>query len=62
MAGRSQTAGWEIYRRWITWTWQGEVAKVIAELAARQQELGLPSTDDGDTSPRCIVSETLTYL
>ena len=65
--GRSQTAGWEIDRRWITWTWQGQVAKVIAELAARQQELGLPTlpnhdTDDGDTSPRRIVSETLTYL
>ena len=67
LAGRSPTAGWEIYRRWITWTWQGEVAKVIAELAARQQELGLPTppnhdTDGGDTSPRRIVSETLTYL
>ena len=52
MAGRSQAEGWEIYRRWITWTWSGEVAKVIAELAARQQELGLPTTEDGDTSPR----------
>lgn len=66
LAGRSQTAGWEIDRRWITWTWQGEVAKVIAELAARQQELGLPTPPhhdtDGDTSPRSIVSETLTYL
>jgi hypothetical protein len=62
MAGQSQTAGWDIYRRWITWAWQGEVAKVIAELAARQQALGLPTGDDGDTHPRRIVSETLTYL
>jgi hypothetical protein len=62
LAGQSQTTGWEIYRRWISWTWQGEVTKVIAELAARQQELGLPTTADGDTSPRRIVRETLTYL
>lgn len=62
LAGQSQTAGWEVYRRWITWIWQGEVAKVIAQLAARQQALGLPTTDDGDTHPRRIVSETLTYL
>ena len=62
LAGQSQTAGWEIDRRWITWTWSGEVAKVIAELAARQQELGLPTTEDGDTHPRRIVSETRTSL
>ena len=62
LAGQSQTAGWEIYRRWISWVWQGEVAKVITELAARQQALGLPTTDDGVTSPRRLVSETLTYL
>ena len=62
MAGRSQTEGWEIYQRWITWVWQGEVTKVIAELAARQQALGPPTTSDGDTSPRHIVSESLTYL
>jgi hypothetical protein len=62
LAGRSQAEGWEIYRRWITWTWHGEVAKVIAELATRQQELGLPTEADGDTSPRRLISQTLTYL
>ena len=62
MAGRSKPAGWKIYQRWITWIWQGEVTKVIAELAQRQQELGPPTTDDGDTNPRRIVSESLTYL
>ena len=39
-----------------------QVAKVIAELAARQQALGLPTAEDGDTAPRRIISETLTYL
>ncbi len=60
MAGRNNQEGWQIYRRWITWTWHGEVAQVIAELATRQQELGLPTA--ADTSPRRLVSETLTYL
>ena len=62
LAGRSPSEGWEIYRRWITWIWQGAVVKVIAELAARQQDLGPPTIDENDTSPRRIVRETLTDL
>lgn len=61
-AGRKREEGWEIYVRWFTWVWRGEVTRVISELAARQQELGAPSEDDGPTSVRRIVSEALTYL
>lgn len=61
-AGRSMKEGGPVYRRWITWVWRGEVAKVIAEVAARQEELGLPAEADGETSPRKIVHRTLTYL
>jgi hypothetical protein len=61
-AGRPLTAGWEVYVRWITWIWQGNVLQVIAELAGRQQELGPPADDDGETSPRRLVADTLTYL
>jgi hypothetical protein len=61
-AGRCREAGWTVYVRWITWVWQGEVGKVIAELAVRQQDLGLPTEADGSSSPQRIVSEALTYL
>ncbi len=62
MAGRSRAEGEPIYRRWITWVWQGEVLKVIAELATRAAELG-PLTDDVTTTdPRQTVADTLTYL
>lgn len=61
-AGCSVVAGWEVYVRWITWIWQGNVLQVIAELAGRQQELGPPADDDGETSPRRLVADTLTYL
>lgn len=61
-AGRSTKEGGPVYRRWITWVWRGEVAQVIAEVAARQAELGLPTDGDGATSPRKIVHRTLTYL
>jgi hypothetical protein len=40
----------------------GEVEKVIAELAQRQAELGLPQDEDGDTHPRQVVSTALGYL
>jgi hypothetical protein len=62
MAGQDQAAGWQIYHRWITWVWQGRVVEVIAELALRQQDLGPPTPDDGETNPRTLVTGTLTYL
>ncbi len=62
MAGRTQKEGGPVYLRWITWVWQGEVSQVIAELAARMAELGLPPPDAGETDPRQILAGTLTYL
>jgi len=62
MAGRRIEEGWPIYETWIRAVWQGRVTEVIAALAARQQELGMPEETDGATSPRRVVSEALTYL
>jgi hypothetical protein len=62
MAGRKFPEGWPIYEQWIRWVWQGEVAQVIAALAQRQLELGAPHEEDGDTNPRQIVAQALTYL
>lgn len=62
MAGRSVEEGWPFYIRWITAVWQGKVVSVIEELVTRQHELGRPTDDDGETSPRRIVAKTLTYL
>jgi hypothetical protein len=62
MAGRKFAEGWPIYKQWIAWVWQGEVAKVIAALAQRQLELGTPTAEDKETSPRQIVARTLAYL
>ena len=62
MAGRSRAEGGPIYRRWITWVWQGAVLKVIAEVAARAAELGPLPPDAAETDPRQIVADTLTYL
>jgi hypothetical protein len=62
MAGQDRAQGWQVYQRWITWIWQGRVTEVIVELAERQRKLGPPSPDDGETSPRTLVTDTLTYL
>jgi hypothetical protein len=61
-AGRSAAEGWTTYVRWMTWVWQGQITQVIADLAVRQQELGTPTESDGATSPRRVVTESLTYL
>ncbi len=62
MTGRKFAEGWSIYEQWIGWVWQGEVAQVIAALAQRQLELGTPQDEEGDTSPRQVVAQALTYL
>ena len=62
LAGRSFKEGWPIYSQWMTWVWQGEVAQVIAALAVRQAELGVPDKDEGTTTPRSIVARALGYL
>jgi hypothetical protein len=62
MAGRNFTVGWLVYRQWIAWVWKGEVAQVIAALAQRQLELGAPQKEDGETHPRQVVAQALTYL
>ena len=62
MAGRGFAAGWEVYVRWIGWVWQGRVAEVITELEQRQAELGMPTADESESSPKQVVAETLRYL
>ncbi|MGH7169638.1 MAG: hypothetical protein ACRELG_05095 [Gemmataceae bacterium] len=62
MAERKFADGWPVYKQWIRWVWKGEVAQVIAALAQRQRELGRPHEAEGDTSPRHIVAQELTYL
>jgi hypothetical protein len=61
-AGQKFAAGWACYREWIGWVWQGQVSLLIAALHARQAELGLPEPEEAETSPRQVVSKTLTYL
>lgn len=61
-AGRGRALGWSCYARWIRWVWSGQVAKVLEELEARQKELGAPTEQDKETSPRVVVGKALTYL
>jgi hypothetical protein len=61
-AGRRFAEGWPVYVRWIEWLWQGQAERIIVELAQRQAELGAPEPTDGETSPRRLVAEALTYL
>jgi hypothetical protein len=62
MAGRSFLAGWAAYSDWIAQVWAGQIEPVIAALAQRQVELGTPSDDEAETSPRHRVAEALSYL
>jgi hypothetical protein len=61
-AGRPFGEGWACYVTWIEWVWQGQVEKVIADLAVRQEELGVPAKEESAGSPRQVVSRALAYL
>jgi hypothetical protein len=61
-AGQTEEVGWACYQKWIQWVWQGQVAQVIAALAERQRQIGIPDQSDGPTTPRRVVAKTLTYL
>jgi len=62
LAGRKFAAGWACYEQWIQWVWQGQVVQVIAALAQRQAELGMPAAGEPETSPAQVVAKALTYL
>jgi hypothetical protein len=62
LTGRPFAEGWAAYQRWIQWTWVGEIERVIAELAARQADLGAPAADAKETSPAKIVARAMGYL
>jgi hypothetical protein len=61
MAGATSVIGWPRYRQWAQWLWSGAVAELLAALAARQQELGLPDSGEEGT-PRAQVADALGYL
>jgi hypothetical protein len=62
MAGKSFRDGWETYVAWIQEVWSGQVERVITALESRQSELGQPTKDEPETSPRRIIATTLGYL
>lgn len=62
MAGRSFALGWPAYTEWIQYLWSGQVEPVIAALAERQRDMGAPTADELETSPRNRVAEALGYL
>jgi hypothetical protein len=61
MAGETSSRGWERYRQWAQWLWSGAVDPLLAALAARQNELGLPEPHELGT-PRAQVAESWGYL
>jgi hypothetical protein len=62
MAGRKFAEGWPVYESWIRRIWLGQVGQVIPEVTRRQEELGKPTKQDPEGSPRRVVQDTLTYL
>jgi hypothetical protein len=61
-AGRPQSEGEDIYKRWIQAVWLGEATMILPELEARSAALGTPPSECVDSDPRQLVFESLRYL
>jgi hypothetical protein len=61
-AGRSQTEGEAVYRRWIQAVWSGQVTTILPELEARSAALGPPPLGCVESDPRTLVFESWRYL
>jgi hypothetical protein len=61
-AGRPQSEGEEVYKRWIQAVWSGQVATILTELEGRSAALGSPPAECADSDPRRLVFESLRYL
>lgn len=62
MAGRSAAEGWNAYRPWAQWLWQGDVERLIQAVQLRSDQLGPADETDSETCPRRVVAEGLRYL
>jgi hypothetical protein len=63
-APRDEKEHWPLYERWMRSCWQGQVARVIEEVAGWQQKLGRPPPGEGgdDNDPLKLLAGALTYL
>jgi len=61
-AGRPQSEGIGIYKRWIQAVWSGQVATILPELEERSTALGKPPSECADSDPRKLVFDALRYL
>jgi hypothetical protein len=61
-AGRSQTEGEGVYKRWIQTVWSGQIATILTELEERSAALGSPPEGCAESDPRILVFEALRYL
>jgi hypothetical protein len=60
--GKGTAAAWAAYERWLRWAWSGQVEKLLAELRATCQRLGMPPPEAADEDPRRVAAEALGYV
>lgn len=62
IAGMKTIEGWAIYCQWIQWLWEGRVDLILQSLRLRQAEIGEPTSNEPEGSPRQRIADAIRYL
>ncbi len=62
VTGRPLDEATTVYRDWAQLLWSGNASQLIEALQQRQQELGTPTKDESESTPRSVVAATLRYV
>lgn len=58
----NESEGWATYFRYVTWCWQGQVVRVIAELTATCAERGVPCDQAKESDSHKPLVDAVRYL
>ena len=62
IGGDLSPEAWQRYCRWAQLLWSGTPEKLLQEMEAWQAQIGLPSENDNDHSPRQLLADAIRYV
>jgi len=62
IGGQPSTQAWKRYCDWAQLLWSGKIESLLQQMKIHQNEIGKPTSDDKDTSPRQLLADAIRYV